>query len=714
MTTIIMAIMKRNGSFWLRKLKLLAVGALGLLVGCGLLFALVLPLIWRTLPSALAVLVATAALGGLLIGTVMTMLRRPLGKLAATLDQLDANPPAPEPPLNAQRELFDLTAAIDRLRERLRETSRTKRYLDVVLNSMNDAVLVTDEMGRITKVNDATVELFGFSHGEIIARDIGSLIAPDERRKFVLDRAVTETREFMIRAKNGANIPVSISGARITDPPQTSLFDDNQSSDVQEHIQGCVFVAHNLSERVKAERRILYLATYDTLTKIPNRLQFQHLLQQAIARSARNGTALALFYLDLDKFKEVNDTFGHSSGDRALEILSERLGRIVPKSAVIGRLAGDEFTVLVENLPRDTDQIPALEGIARQLINDVGRPFHLDGNEVYISVSIGIAICPDHADNTIDLIRDADTAMYHAKQAGGGTFSLYAPTMSVRAVEQLTLKAKLRRALERDEFMIHYQPKIDLATGRIAGAEALLRWRLPGHGDIAPSAFIPLAESTGLILPIGEWVLRRVCADYQKWQRVINDPGRISINLSLKQLHQASFISEFSAVFTEHGVAPDCLELEITETTLMSNAPRAIEILQQLRAIGIGLSIDDFGTGYSSLSLLQQLPVETLKIDQSFVRNAVTSNNESTLIRTIIEMGHNLKMNVVAEGVETTEQFEFLRRNRCDFAQGRLFSPPVNADSMLEMLQRQQNTGSLLAPLISTHEHSTHLSEIVR
>ncbi len=691
--------MKPNSPFSLTRHRLLIAGALALVGSSGLLLAIITPSLWRGLPSLDANIAVALGLGCVFIGglIVLVILRKPLAKLATTLDQLDASQLALEPTPLAHKELFNLTASIERLREKLAETTNTKYYLDVVLNSMNDAVLVTDESGRITRVNDATASLFGFSSAELVDRDIGSLIAPDERRKFVLDRAVTEIREFMIRSKSGENVPVSISGAKITDPRQNSLFEKNQSQGSPERIQGCVFVAHNVSDRVKAERRILYLATYDTLTKIPNRLQFQHLLQQSIARANRSGTALAIFYLDLDKFKDINDNFGHAAGDRTLEILSERLGRIVPKSAVIGRLAGDEFAVLIEHLPRDFDQGPALEVIAKQLIDDVGRAFHLDDSEIYLTVSIGIAICPDDANNTIDLIRNADAAMYHAKQSGGGTFSFYSSKMGVHAVEQLTLKAKLRRAIERDEFVINYQPKIDLKTGHIAGAEALLRWRLPGHGDIAPMAFIPLAEQSGLILPIGEWVLRRVCADYSKWQQVISNPGRISINLSLRQLHQVNFIKRFVDIFSEYDVPPEALELEITETTLMSNAPQAVEILEQIRNIGVTLSIDDFGTGYSSLSILQQLPIQTLKIDQSFVRNAMDSNKHATLIKTIIEMGHSLTLSVVAEGVETAAQHEFLHQHACDYAQGRLYSAPVSADAMLELLKVQQVGGRLLA-----------------
>ena len=436
-------------------------------------------------------------------------------------------------------------------------------------------------------------------------------------------------------------------------------------------------------------------------------MQFQHLLQQAIARAHRNHTSLALMYLDLDRFKDVNDTFGHAAGDRTLEILSERLTRVAPKGAVVGRLAGDEFALFLENLPPGADARPALAAMGRQLLDDVSRAFFLNDNEVYLTVSVGIALCPDDAGNTIDLIRNADAAMYHSKQGGGGTYAFYAPDMNAAAVERLILKSKLRRSLERDEFVILYQPKIDLTTGLIAGAEALLRWRLPGHGDIPPAHFIPLAEQTNLILPIGEWVLRRVCTDYSGWSQAVAKPGRISINLSLKQLQQASFITRFASVFREHGVSPDCLELEITETTLMANAPRTVNMLAELHDLGIHLSIDDFGTGFSSLSALQQLPVETLKIDQSFVRKVATDSDDATLVRTIIEMGRNLEMEVVAEGVETREQLEALREHGCHYAQGRLFGEPMTATDFQGLLQAQGRGQNFLARVVAGGRRAT-------
>jgi EAL domain-containing protein (putative c-di-GMP-specific phosphodiesterase class I) len=289
----------------------------------------------------------------------------------------------------------------------------------------------------------------------------------------------------------------------------------------------------------------------------------------------------------------------------------------------------------------------------------------------------------------VDLIRDADAAMYHSKQNGGNSHSFFTPEMSAIAVERLMLKSKLRRAIERAELVMFYQPKVDLRDGRVVGGEALLRWRLPGHGDIPPAQFIPLAEESNLIQEIGEWVLKRVCNDYRTWQDQVPKPGRISINLSLKQLRQAEFLTRYRSVFDDTGVAPSNFELEITETTLMTDARRMVRLLDELHAMGLHLSIDDFGTGYSSLSALQQFPVGTLKIDQSFVRHATVSREDATLVRTIIEMGRNLDLEVVAEGIESKEQLDYLRSLNCHYGQGRLFGEPMSAGDFLQLLLAQ-------------------------
>jgi diguanylate cyclase (GGDEF)-like protein/PAS domain S-box-containing protein len=581
----------------------------------------------------------------------------------------------------------ELEHAFENMRLALRNTTFSRDYLHSVLNSMTDSVFVTAPGGVVRIANEAACRLTGYTDGELIGMDLVNLIDPAQRADSDPISIAREAGETVLRTRAGQTIPVSFVGSTIAaEDPQ---------------FVGDIYVARDITERKRAERRIRYLARYDALTKIPNRMQFQHLLQQAIARSRRNGNGVAMLYVDMDRFKEVNDTFGHASGDRVLEVLTERLTRVLNTEAVLGRLAGDEFALFVDSVSDDAEEAGAQAAqLARTVLHAAGEAFHINGQEVFLTVSIGIALCPRDAENVIDLIRNADAAMYYSKQNGGNTYAFYSPEMNAAAVERLMLKSKLRRAVERDEFVVRYQPKIDLRDGRVIGAEALLRWRLPGHGDIPPMQFIPLAEENNLIGAIGEWVLERVCMDFRALRRHIADPGRISLNLSLKQLKQASFILNCRTVFERHSVPTRNLELEITESTLMADPRRTVEMLNQLHDMGLHLSIDDFGTGYSSLSALQQFPIGTLKIDQSFVRDAADDPADAVLVRTIIDMGHSLGMEVVAEGVESVRQLEFLRDHHCNFAQGQLFGPARSIEELLQLLQTQQNGRPEFAALL--------------
>jgi len=607
--------------------------------------------------------VTLAALGGWVAAVfgwrAGRRIERPLGALIRSADRIAQGDYTRPLDVLRRDELGELQQALERMRGKLRQTTINKDYL----------------YGVIKMANSASRRLLGFGEEELIGRSISAMLDERERQGFDLRQAAQQTCETVMRTRNGQTIPVAFTGSQIaSDDPQ---------------FQGCIFVARNITDRKRAERRIRYLARYDALTKLPNRMQFHHLLQQAIARGLRGGHVVALLYLDMDRFKEVNDTFGHGCGDRLLEILAERIPRVLPKDTTLGRLAGDEFALFVDGLPADVDNRGPIAHLARSILTEVSRAFQLNEHEVFLTASIGVAFCPRDAENVIDLIRNADAAMYYSKQNGGNTFAFYSPEMNAAAVERLMLKSKLRRALERDELVIRYQPKVDLRNGRIIGAEALLRWRLPGHGDIPPSQFIPLAEETSLILDVGEWVLNRVCRDYRQMQSEVADPGRISLNLSLKQLRQASFILRCRSVFRRHGVSPTSFELEITETTLMADAARTVRLLDELYAMGLHLSIDDFGTGYSSLSALQQFPIGTLKIDQSFVRDVSDDAGDATIVRTIIDMGRSLGMEVVAEGVESIRHLDFLRKHNCHYGQGKIFGEPCTAEDLLALLKRQ-------------------------
>ncbi len=582
-------------------------------------------------------------------------------------------------------EIGQLATTFDQLRERLRTTTISRDYLDRVLGSMSEALLLVGPQGLITRANPAATRLLEQSESELIGRYVADLVVPGRRAEFSLVDSGARAQETGFLSGGNQEIPVSytISEIQDTDPA----------------FRGFIIAARNIAERKMAEQRIRYLARIDALTKVPNRMQFQHLLQRSIARASRQGRQLALLYLDIDRFKDINDIYGHSAGDLCLETLTDRLARLLPEATIMGRFAGDEFGIILEDIGSPAEGTLNLANIARGALREIAQVVPYHGQQIYMTASVGVAIYPDDARNVIDLIRSADSALYHAKHAGGDAFEFFDPEMNAMAAERLMLKSKLRRAYERNELLLHYQPKVDLRTGRVAGAEALVRWELSERGIVLPSEFIPLAEESNLILDIGEWVLDRVCRDFQSWQAQMLFPGRVSVNLSLKQLRQPSFSQRVGNIFRKHGVPPASLELEITESTLMENPERTVKILDELYSMGLSLAIDDFGTGYSSLSALQKFPITTLKIDQSFVRDAASDADDATIVSTIIQMGHGLNLDVIAEGVESQKQLAFLRAAGCDYVQGLLFGEPMTAPDFMRLLLSQRFGAPAFGPL---------------
>ena len=580
-------------------------------------------------------------------------------------------------------DLGELSQAFEAMRQSLRSSIVSRDYLDRLLSSMSEGVLVTSPDGRIERANPAAHEMLGYATDELTGRPIAEILANADGEALAT-KPTALPQETVFRRADGAPLNVSYTISEM----RTGAGE----------LECMVYAVQNIDERKRVEQRIRYLARIDPLTKLANRMQFQHLLQQAIARAKRSHQYVALLYLDVDRFKDINDTFGHAAGDTSLEIFSRRIQAELEEGAIAGRLAGDEFAVLVTGPAHMAELIDHVSKLAARLVRSVGKPFQVHGEEIFMTTSIGIALYPRDGDNVIDLFRNADAALYRSKKAGGNWYEYYSSEMNTAAVERLMLKSKLRRAFERDELRLHYQPKYDVKTGRIEGAEALVRWDLPERGLVYPSDFIPLAEETNLILQIGDWVLNRVCADYRNWQRILPSPCRVSVNLSLRQLLQQRFLERVRETFRAHGVSPTCLELEITETTLMEDTARTIRILDALYGMGLHLAIDDFGTGYSSLSALQQFPISTLKIDQSFIRDVAIDRDDAAIVSTIIQMAHSLKLDVVAEGVESEEQLEFLRRHDCDFVQGHLFGDPVNASAFAQMLVAEaEGTGKYRA-----------------
>lgn len=572
-------------------------------------------------------------------------------------------------------ELGELAAVFNDMRDQLRATTISRDYVDSILSGMNEAIIVTGNDGKIKRINTATTHLLGYEEDELLDTSIDFVIDISKNRSLANDSPSRLPKEATFESKYGESIPVSYT---------CSIVEDSNGATGTR-----IYAAQNITERRRAENRIRYLARIDALTKIPNRMQFQHLLQRGIARARRAGKPLCLFYVDIDHFKEINDTFGHLAGDTTLETVAERLSAALPKKSIIGRLAGDEFAIMVDGLGPNDAGMGSTRELAQKLLDRLADPFFVQGHEVFMTASMGIAYYPKDAPNVIDLIRNADAALYHAKKKGGNIFSFYRPQMNEASVDRLMTKSKLKRSFERDELLVHYQPKYNLETGEVFGAEALVRWELPERGLVLPADFIPIAEETSLIIDIGEWVLDKVCEDFRIWQRTVSSPGRVSVNLSLKQLRQLNFISRIESILRGHEVSPTSLELEITETTLMENPKRTIKTLDQLYGLGLHLAIDDFGTGYSSLSTLLQFPISTLKIDQSFVRDIVTSPDDATIVDTIIQMGRNLDMDVVAEGVEEEAQLVFLQKLGCTYVQGLLFGEPMSSDNYLELLRAQ-------------------------
>jgi diguanylate cyclase len=428
----------------------------------------------------------------------------------------------------------------------------------------------------------------------------------------------------------------------------------------------------------EANAELQHLVLHDTLTKLPNRLLLEDRVQQAVQECQRGGGHCAVLFVDLDRFKTLNDSLGHFAGDNVLRKVADRLRGAVRVEDTVSRLGGDEFVILLKHLARPADAVE----VARKIIEVLSNPMHLDEHELRIGSSIGISVYPEHGDSATRLIANADAAMYYVKKSGRSNFAFFTPEMSTFFPKRLALESELRAALEKGQLVLHYQPKVDMRSGNIVGMEALVRWQHPQRGMIAPSEFIPFAEETGLIVPLGRWVLQEACRQNRAWQELgIADPV-VAVNISGVQFQQRDLVETVADALETSGLAARHLELEITESVVMQNAPEAIVMLEQLHRMGVGLSIDDFGTGYSSLNYLKRFPIDTLKIDQSFIRDISSDNDDAAIVRAIIALAHGMRLRVVAEGVETVGQLEFLRALGNDQYQGYLYSKPLPAAEM--------------------------------
>ncbi|MBP1711286.1 MAG: hypothetical protein H6Q49_1488 [Deltaproteobacteria bacterium] len=562
-------------------------------------------------------------------------------------------------------------------RKRMEETLRqSEQKYRTILEEMDEAYFEVDLSGNYTYVNDAISRLLGYPQEELLGTTFRKQVNEEDTallyeafgKIFTNGKPVRDISYKAIR-KNGEIRYAEIAGFPI----------QNQKGEVI----GFRGIGRDVTERKRSEEQIRHMATHDALTDLPNRMMFGQLLNHAIQAAKRNKRKLAVLFIDLDRFKIVNDTLGHEAGDMLLKTTAARFKQTLRAMDVVARLGGDEFVILVE----EVDNPGQLVTVAQKILSAAMKPVSLMGEECRVTASVGISVYPKDGEDDQALMKTADKAMYFAKEEGKNNYQFYSEDMKSQSVEQLSLETHLRLALERNELSLNYQAKLDFKTGAITGVEALLRWHSPILGDVTPTQFIPVAEETGLIIPIGRWVMKTACAQNVAWQRQGLPPVCISVNLSLRQLRDENLIEDIKAALEDSGLAPHLLELEITESMVMHNPARMVAILTQIKDMGVRLAIDDFGTGYSSLAHIRRFPIDTIKVDRSFIRNVPDDYEDKAIIEAIISMGQTLSLTVVAEGVETQEQMNYLKEHSCNEMQGFYFSKPVAADEFANLLK---------------------------
>nr|WP_263323113.1 EAL domain-containing protein [Neobacillus sp. Marseille-Q6967] len=539
----------------------------------------------------------------------------------------------------------------------------------VISETSLDTMLVIDENGTVLKINPAVEKMFQFVEGELLGSHLSVLFADENSKIYVHEilntimylnnlSAYENLKEVIALRKDGSSFPAEIQFGK--------RYVENRCL--------IAFTIRDVSKKKQYERKITYMAYHDSLTNLPNRRLFNEQLTIKLKQARESVKPLAIMYLDMDRFKYINDSLGHMMGDRLLQEIAKTLAGCIREQDLVARVGGDEFNILLPETDRET----ALE-IAHELLEALKNPYHIDHFELIITACIGISIFPYDGEDSQILMRNADAALYRAKEQGKNQYKVYHSGMNIQSYRTFILQNDLRKAIEREELTLVYQPRIDIETGVMKSAEVLLRWNHSSWGTISPAEFIPIAEETGQIIEIGDWVLRSACKQSKAWEKAGYFPIPISVNFSAQQFLQKDLIENIQRILSETEVSPTQLEVEITESVLLGNGDIITKTLNQLRKMGITISIDDFGTGYSSLSYLNRLPLNTLKIDRSFIRQiSHESSNSKSLISAIISLAHGLNMNVVAEGVETEEQLKFLKHYKCQEAQGYLYSPPVS------------------------------------
>ena len=550
----------------------------------------------------------------------------------------------------------------------------------VTLDSIGDAVLGTDILGRVIYLNAIAEQLTGWSReaasGKLLAQvfrvvdTVTRRSAPDPVEKTIREnRTVTLTRNCILIRRDGSESIIEDSAAPIRDRSGA--------------LTGAVIVFHDVSMSRSIVDEMKHLAEHDVLTDLPNRLLLKDRITQALGAAHRNGTPIALLFLDLDQFKHINDSLGHPVGDKLLQAVAIRLTGCMRSTDTASRQGGDEFVVLLPEIKHAADA----GNMARKMLAALSESFAIDRHSLHVTASIGISTYPQDGEDAEILMKNADTAMYQAKEKGRNNYQFFKKEMNQRAVNRHSLQGGLHEALLNNQFVLYYQPKINLSTGAMSGLEALVRWNHPTLGLIAPMEFLLVAEDCGLIVPIGRWVLKETCRQVQEWVAAGLFVAPVAVNVSSLEFRSEGFLDNVRATLMETGLDPSALELELTETVLMQHAEGTLSVLRTLKAIGVRLAVDDFGTGYSSLSYLKQFPIDSLKIDQSFVQDITSRTDDVPIVRAVITMAKSLRHRVVGEGVETEAQVAFLRAHGCDEAQGYYFSKPLIAERFVELLK---------------------------
>jgi diguanylate cyclase (GGDEF)-like protein/PAS domain S-box-containing protein len=542
----------------------------------------------------------------------------------------------------------------------------------------HEGIFITDSSGRILRVNRAFTEITGYPPEDAIGQPARVLASEPYDSVFepavsaALERTGSWQGEIYSRRKSGALYPIWQSVTQVKSE--------------EGRVTHCVCHFQDISERKQVQARVEHLAYHDPLTELPNRSLLLDRLQQALVRNRRRGLLGALLFIDLDRFKNINDSLGHRVGDLLLREVGACVAGQIRSEDTLARLGGDEFVVLLGELGHNHEAAPReARALAEKIHTAISRDFNVSGYALRVAASVGVAVFPEGNETADDVLRHADIAMYRAKAAGRGTVCFFSPDMQVAAQQRLELEGELRQALERGEFLLHFQPQVEIATGRILGAESLLRWVHPQQGMLSPAVFVPVLEESGLIVSAGDWVLRAACQTASQLMR-FHPNLKIAVNVSPRQLHQSSFAQRVRSILTETGVAPEAIELEITESAVIQDVDDTVRVMSALKDLGVRFSLDDFGTGYSSLSYVKRLPLDTLKIDRAFVQDCTTDPNDAAIVRAIIAMARSLNLSVVAEGIEQEAQLLFLQELGCAAYQGFLFSPPVPATQLLTIL----------------------------